>query len=81
MFDKSLKFDPEGSAAVRWSAHFASLVSHILAESLLINRTYQFQVFMENRRNASLQATGFLLVRVDDTYPQLVIIGFVTLFP
>ena len=53
----------------------------ILAKSLLVNRTYQFQVFMENRRNASLQATGFLLVRVDDTYPQLVIIGFVTLFP
>ena len=28
VFDKSLKFDPEGSAAVRWSAHFASFVPH-----------------------------------------------------
>ena len=33
---------------------------------------------MENRRNASLQATGFLLVRVEETYPQLVVIGYVT---
>ncbi len=32
-------------------------------------------VYMENRRNASLQATGYLLVLVDDTYPQMIVIG------
>ena len=34
-------------------------------------------VHMQNRRNASLQATGYLLVRVDDTHPQLVVVGYV----
>jgi hypothetical protein len=43
--------------------------------SLPSNRTYQFVVFMENRHNASLQATGYLLVQVPDAHPQLVLIG------
>jgi hypothetical protein len=30
-------------------------------------------VQMENRRNASNQATGYLLVQVDDTYPQMIV--------
>ena len=34
-------------------------------------------VYMENRRNATLQATGYLLVRVDDTRPQLVAVACV----
>ena len=32
-------------------------------------------VYMENRRNSTVQATGYLLVRVDVTRPQLVVIG------
>ena len=32
-------------------------------------------VNMTNRRNATVQATGYLLVHVDDTRPQLVVIG------
>ena len=34
-------------------------------------------VYMENRRNATLQATGYVLVRVDDTRPQLVAVACV----
>ena len=34
-------------------------------------------VYMENRRNGTLQATGFLLVRVDDTRPQMVAVACV----
>jgi hypothetical protein len=30
---------------------------------------------MENRQNSSLQATGYLLVQVEDTQPQLIIIA------
>ncbi len=47
----------------------------ILAGSLQSNRTYQFMVQMENRRNSSLQATGYVLVNVVDTRPQMVLIG------
>ncbi len=47
----------------------------ILANSLKSNQMYQFMVFMENRQNSSLQATGYLLVQVEDTQPQLIIIA------
>jgi hypothetical protein len=47
----------------------------LLSESLRANRTYQLMVFVEHRRNSSLQATGYLLVRVDETHPQMIIIG------
>ncbi len=47
----------------------------ILSDSLQSNRTYQFTVQMENRRNSSLQATGYVLVNVVDTRPQMVLIG------
>ncbi len=47
----------------------------ILAGSLQSNRTYQFMVQMENRRNSSLQATGYVLVNVVDTRPQMILIG------
>ncbi len=47
----------------------------ILANSLKSNQTYQFMVYMENRINSSLQATGYLLVQVEDAQPQLIIIG------
>ncbi|CAF4450329.1 unnamed protein product, partial [Adineta steineri] len=38
----------------------------ILSNSLQPNRTYQFMVYMENRRNSSLQATGYVLVNVEE---------------
>ena len=47
----------------------------ILAASLQSNRTYQFMVQMENRRNSSVQATGYVLVKVEDTRPQMIAIG------
>jgi hypothetical protein len=47
----------------------------ILAGSLQSNRTYQFMVYMENRRNSSLQATGYVLVQIEDTHPQMILIG------
>jgi hypothetical protein len=47
----------------------------ILSRALAFNQTYQWMVYMENRRNATLQATGYVLVRVDDARPQLVVIA------
>ncbi|CAF1184610.1 unnamed protein product [Adineta ricciae] len=49
----------------------------ILAGTLQFNRTYQFMVYMENRRNSSLQATGYVLVNVEETRPQMILIGCV----
>jgi hypothetical protein len=34
-------------------------------------------VYMENRRNSSLQATGYVLVKVEDTHPQMIAIGYI----
>ena len=47
----------------------------IIRGTLLPNRTYQFMVQMENRRNSSIRATGYLLVRVDNTYSQMIVVG------
>ena len=47
----------------------------VFSHSLQVNRTYQFMVRMENRRNSSLQATGYSLVRVSDARPQMIAIG------
>ena len=47
----------------------------IRSSSLQSNRTYQFMVHMENRQNSSLQATGYLLVKVEESHPQMIIIG------
>ncbi len=47
----------------------------ILSNSLQSNRTYQFMVQMVSRRNSSLQATGYVLVNVVDTRPQMILIG------
>jgi hypothetical protein len=47
----------------------------VLANSLKSNQTYQFMVYMENRQNSSVQATGYLLVQVEDAQPQLVVIA------
>jgi hypothetical protein len=47
----------------------------ILANSLKSNQTYQFMVYMENRQNSSVQATGYLLVQVEDTSAPLIVIA------
>jgi len=47
----------------------------ILSGSLQANQTYQFMAYLVNRKNASIQATGYVLVTVEDTYPQLIAIG------
>jgi hypothetical protein len=39
----------------------------ILGGSLQLNSTYQFLVQMNNRRNASLQVTGYVLVQIKDS--------------
>ncbi|UJR06650.1 hypothetical protein I4U23_010936 [Adineta vaga] len=49
----------------------------ILSNSLQSNRIYQFMVQMENLRNSSLQATGYVLVKVEDTRPNMILIGCV----
>ncbi|CAF0758584.1 unnamed protein product [Adineta steineri] len=49
----------------------------VLGGSLQSNQIYQFMVYMENRKNSSIQATGYVLVTVDDTHPQLIVIGCV----
>ena len=63
--------------AWRFSGRNNSIKSslNILAGSLTSNQTYQFMVRMGNRINASLQATGYVLVRVEDTQPHLVVIA------
>ena len=45
----------------------------ILGNTLKSNRTYQFMVNMTNRRNASLQAAGYMLVEMKDNQPQLIV--------
>ena len=48
----------------------------ILANSFVLsNQTYQWMVRLTNRRNISQQATGYVLVRIEDTAPLMVIIG------
>jgi hypothetical protein len=47
----------------------------ILAGSLQSNQTYQFMVYMENRQNSSIQATGYVLVQVVDNIRPMIAIG------
>ncbi len=49
----------------------------IRSGSLQSNRTYQFTVYMENLRNNSLQATGYVLVRVEDISSSIIAIGYI----
>ncbi|CAF4140166.1 unnamed protein product, partial [Adineta steineri] len=49
----------------------------IVSASLQSNRTYQFMVYMEHQQNTSLQAIGYVLVTVEDTYPHMILIGCV----
>jgi len=66
-------FENRNSPAWRDNSPDTSLSSIIIIPgSLLHDRTYQFFVYMINRRNLTSQATGYLLVRVDNTRPQMV---------
>ncbi|CAF1234712.1 unnamed protein product [Adineta steineri] len=47
----------------------------ILSGSFQANQVYQFMVLLQNRKNSSIQATGYVLVTVVDTQPQLIVIG------
>ncbi len=47
----------------------------ILAGSLKSNQTYQFQVSIENRQNSSIKSIGYVLIKVEDTYSQMIVIG------
>ncbi|CAF4003433.1 unnamed protein product [Adineta steineri] len=49
----------------------------VLSGSLQLNQIYQFMVYMENRKNSSIQATGYVLVTVEVTHPQLIAVGCV----
>ena len=44
----------------------------IFAGSLQSNRTYQFSVYIENLQNNSVQATGYVLVKVEDAHRQII---------
>ncbi|CAF4152782.1 unnamed protein product, partial [Adineta steineri] len=49
----------------------------VLSGSLQLNQIYQFMVYMENRKNSSIQATGYVLVTIEVTHPQLIAVGCV----
>ncbi|CAF1190677.1 unnamed protein product, partial [Adineta steineri] len=49
----------------------------VLGGSLQLNQIYQFMVYMENRKNSSIQATGYVLVTTEITHPQLIAVGCV----
>ncbi|CAF1182995.1 unnamed protein product [Adineta steineri] len=47
----------------------------VLGGSLQLNQIYQFMVYMENGKNSSIQATGYVLVTIEITHPQLIAVG------
>jgi hypothetical protein len=47
----------------------------IVGGSLESNRTYQFMVSMNNRQDRSIQATGYILVTIEDGQPPLIVLG------
>ncbi|CAF1074084.1 unnamed protein product [Adineta steineri] len=49
----------------------------ILSHSLQPNQTYQFMVQLINRRNSSIQSTGYLFVQIVDNHPDTILIGCV----
>ncbi|CAF1500386.1 unnamed protein product, partial [Adineta steineri] len=49
----------------------------ILSGSLQTNQTYQFMISMTNRQNPSITDTGYLLVKIADKIPKLIVIGCV----
>ena len=47
----------------------------ILGGSFQPNKVYQLMTYLENRKNSSIQATGYVLVTVTLTTPRLIAIG------
>ena len=70
----------EGNGSLPWKYTGVSLSSPLslilLAGSLQPNRTYQLMVYLESKRNHSSQGTGYLLVRVEKTFPKMIAIGY-----
>jgi hypothetical protein len=65
-----------GSALIFGNSSSSPLSSlTIIGGSLQPNQIYQFMVYMENRKNASIQATGYVLVTVQPTQPKLIAVG------
>ena len=58
-----------GTLLWQYASQTISPKSSVIVQSraLAFNRTYQWIVYMVNRRNTTLQAKGHLLVRIDDT--------------
>ena len=53
----------------------SSKSSIIISPGLLqSNRTNQFLVHMEDLQNVSVKATGYVLVKIEDTYPPIILI-------
>ena len=46
----------------------------IFGGTLKADRIYRFVVFMNNRRNLTIQAIGYVFVKVEITRPQMIVI-------
>ncbi len=68
-------FDEDNGTSLKYNDISLKSSLTIFAGSLQPNRSYQFMVYMENRRNSSLQATGYVLVQVENTFPKMIAIG------
>ena len=62
---------------IQYSGPSSSLRSAVTLppRALLSNQTYQFMVKMTNRQNFSLQAAGYLIVKVEDSVSSVIAIG------
>lgn len=80
LFVRSLDLSrDEGNGSLPWKYAGVSLSPKssliLLAGSLQPNRTYQMMVYLENKRNRSSRGMGYLLVRVEKTFPKMIAIG------
>jgi hypothetical protein len=70
------RIDPFNPSCLSNGGNLAMKSSVIIRSgSFQSNRTYQFMVFMQNKQNSTLTATGYVLVRIEDTYPKMIAIG------
>ena len=73
---KSIIIEGNDTALIYGGKNIAPNSSLIIPGELLTsNQTYQFMVHMQNHRNSSVVAKGYLLVRIEDTRPQLIVLG------
>jgi len=64
----------DNGTSVKYNSQRSSVT--ILSGSLTSNKTYQFIVYMINRRNSLFQATGFAIVKIEHTKPQIIAVGY-----